>query len=200
MRAELPVFVSLAACASAGGLRSSAALELRSVPRAAIAVVKIKPPWYAPRWLIVRKFRQAVPQYQALDGLERKQFSFAQNGDYGGVYLWSRRSAAEAWFGPDWHARIKSQRGVDADVRLIDVSEGLDGPGERPVFEGPMVVAITSDALERYRAAAGLIAAYSGDGLVVSAWADRASADALLLGREGVEWFDTPVGLQNNPR
>ena len=192
----LPLFFGCA-CAALPSPPTPARLALRETPGAAVTVVQVKSPWYAPRGFIVRKFRDAVPEFQALDGLERKQFSFAQNGDYGGIYTWSRRADAEAWFGPQWHERVRRQRGVDGAVRFIAVTEGLVAPPERGAFEGPMVVTIAPDTLERYRESAGLLAAYAGEGLVISTWRDRQAAEAMLANKPGVEWFDTPIGLQN---
>ncbi len=173
------------------------ALALRETPGAAVVVVKVKAPWYATRGIIVGKFRAAVPEYQAAAGLERKQFSFDRNGDYGGIYLWRDRPTAERWFGPAWHERLKKKRGVDGDVRFIGVTRGLDGPVEPIVFEGPMVVAIASDTLDRYASAPGLRSAYEGEGLVISTWQDRPDAETFLEGK-AVEWFDTPIGLVNS--
>ncbi len=175
-----------------------AALTVRETPSAAIAIVKVHAPWYATRGMIIRKFRAAVPQYQAAVGLERKQFSFAENGDFGGVYLWRDRALAEQWFGPAWHERVRKQRGVDGDVRFISVTRGLDGPVVPSTFEGPMVVAVSTDALDRYIGARGLRAAYEGEGLVISTWHDRDAAEQFLAGTASIEWFATPVGIVNS--
>jgi hypothetical protein len=174
------------------------ALALRETPGATVVVVKVKSPWYATRGIIVGKFRAAVPEYQAAAGLERKQFSIAQNGDYGGVYVWRDRATAERWFGPAWHERIKRKRGVDGDVRFIGVTRGLDGPVEPQVFEGPMVVAIATDTLDRYASAPGLRAAYEGEGLVISTWQRRSDAETFLEDKSPIEWFDTPIGIVNS--
>jgi hypothetical protein len=196
----------LAGCgASLPPARPATSLALHEARGQAIVVVKVKAPWYATRGLITGKFRDAVPEYQAASGLLRKQFSFAEDGAYGGVYLWRERALADEWFGPAWHERVKKKRGVDGDVRIIDLTRGLDGPLEPPVFEGPMVVAIVQDrtttkgTLDAYVGASGLRAAYEGEGLVVSTWDDREHADAFLRGASGIEWFATPVGLINPP-
>jgi hypothetical protein len=174
-----------------------ARLSLRELPGGAVVVVKVKSPWYAPRWLIVRKFRESVPEYQALQGLERKAFSFAQaDGAFGGVYLWSHRAQAEAHFNDAWHERVRRLRGTEGDVRVFDVNRVLDGP-LASVEEGPMVVAMTAGKLERYAAAAGLRWASEGAGVVVSAWQSRSEAERFFAASESVEWFDTPVAIDN---
>jgi hypothetical protein len=199
MKTILPVLsFLLAACSHLPSAQPTAKLAERALGQEVVAVVKVKSPWYAPRALITSKFRDAVPEHQAAVGLIRKQFSFAENGDFGGVYLWRDKTAAETWFGPEWHARVKKQRGVDGDVRLISVQRGLDSPISAPAFEGPMVVTIGKDALERYGTAPGLRAAYEGEGLVIATWDDRRSAQIFLGETAPFEWFDTPVGIVNH--
>lgn len=188
-------YVFFAACAHLPAPDVPLRLALRDTSHAVVVIVKVRPPWYALRALIVKKFRDAVPEYLAAPGLERKQFSFAADGAFGGVYLWTKRVDAEAWFGSAWHERVRRQRGVDGDVRFIDVTSALDGPVAQSVFEGPMVVALTHDTLPRYRGATGLRAAYANDALVVSTWQNRASANAFLAHKDDVEWFDTPIGI-----
>jgi len=141
--------IGASACSTLPKPEIPSSLALRSLPTAVVVIVKVKPPWYAPHGAIVRKFRQLVPQYQAAAGLERKQFSFAANGHYGGVYLWTERATAEHWFGPAWHERVRKERGVEGDVRVVSVTRGLDAPTPTGAFEGPMVVAIAPDGLDR---------------------------------------------------
>jgi hypothetical protein len=108
------------------------------------------------------------------------------------------RSPSGGSAGPAWHERVRKQRGVDGDVRFIGVTRGLDGPIVPPAFEGPMVVAITADGLDRYLGARGLRAAYEGEGVVISTWQDRVAAEQFLAGKAPIEWFETPVGLVNS--
>lgn len=72
---------------------------------------------------------KSVPQYQALPGLIRKYFTIAP-GHFGGVYYWSSRAAAEAWFNDTWKARVQKTYGVAADIRYYTVPIALDG--QRP--------------------------------------------------------------------
>ncbi len=39
-----------------------------------MTVVKVKKPWYAPRAAVVRKMREAIPQYESIAGLAYKIF------------------------------------------------------------------------------------------------------------------------------
>jgi hypothetical protein len=92
-----------------------------------VAVVKVAKPWYAPDFLVVHKMRRAVPQYRLIPGLTHKIFSLARpGGEFGGIYLWQDRASAEAWFNPAWYRRVKTERGVDADVRMFEAPMMFD--------------------------------------------------------------------------
>jgi Putative mono-oxygenase ydhR len=94
-----------------------------------VVVVKVPKPWYAPNALVVRKMRKALPQYQRIPGLTFKIFTLARpEGEFGGVYLWQDRASAEAWFTSAWHARVRKERGVEADVRMFDAPLAFAAP------------------------------------------------------------------------
>ena len=178
-----------------------------------VAVVKVPRPWYAPDFLIVRKMREAMPQYRAIPGLRFKAFTFADaGGEFGGIYLWRDRGAAQAWFTPAWYARVRAQRGVDGQVRLFDVT-------------GPVRFASDIDWAAREQAVATLVVPPSGaegpdergalivypirtgegDGRLLI-WPDRETAKRTVDawsrrqgGRPGlVEWFDAPILMPAN--
>jgi hypothetical protein len=126
-----------------------------------VVIVKVPKPWYAPRALVVGKMRDTVPEYQSLPGLAHKAFSFARPGDeFGGLYLWTSRSAALAWFGPHWFERVQRERGVQGDVRMFDAPVVLVNTPSSPSARG-----------------AALASAYPGLGLLGNApEADAAAA------------------------
>jgi heme-degrading monooxygenase HmoA len=89
-------------------------------PNAAVAIVKVPKPWYAPNFLVVSKMKDTVPQYEQLPGLNYKIFTLTQlDGQFGGIYLWQNRTAAQNWFGPAWRERVLKERGHSADVRFF---------------------------------------------------------------------------------
>jgi heme-degrading monooxygenase HmoA len=115
-----------------------------------VTIVKVAKPWYAPDFLVVRKMRAALPQYQRIPGLTYKIFSLARpGGEFGGIYLWQDRASAEAWFNPAWYRRVKSERGVDADVRMFDAPRIFDrqssavGPDASASIEDAVVTVVT---------------------------------------------------------
>jgi hypothetical protein len=142
--------------------------------------------------------RKALPEYQAAAGLQVKQFSLASDGRFGGVYLWKDRASAEAWFSPKpkWFESVQRSYGREGEVRYLEVTRSLDGP-TAPVEEGPMAVAIAPGALEAYASAKGLRSAREAGKLVVSAWASREDGKAFLGRGADVEWFDSPVAIDN---
>ena len=98
------------------------------------AVVKVRTPWYAPKFVVAGKMRDTIPLYQGLDGLNFKAFSFARaDGHFGGLYLWKDSAAAQSWFTPQWFERVERERGAPASVRFFEVLLALDNtPGGTP--------------------------------------------------------------------
>ena len=173
---------------------------------AVVVIVKVPKPWYAPRAVIVGKMRDTMPQYENIPGLAYKAFSFARpGGEFGGLYYWKDRAAAEAWFDAAWFARVEKERGVKADVRTLDAPVAIDNtPGGTPVASdstavGTLVAIATPPGVTRerliaefraavptYRRIDGLLRKYfviGADGTFggVYLWRDQAAAE---------RWFD----------
>jgi len=188
-------FVS-ASCASLPKALPPPRLSMHPLPPGAVMVVtKVRPPWYATRPMVLRAFRRAVPEYQAIAGLQRKSFIVAEDGRVGGVYLWDQRAQAEAFFDEEWHRRVVAKYGADGEVRILDVARALDGPVQT-TCEGNMVVAVGEGPLERYLGAEGVRAAVevTGGKAVVSTWQSRSAANRFLTGTPS-EWLEAPVEL-----
>ena len=69
---------------------------------------------------ILAGFEQAAPTYAATPGLVHKWFSIAEDGRFGGVYVFADKAKADAWFSPAWRARVRTTYGADADVLSFD--------------------------------------------------------------------------------
>jgi len=196
-----------------------------------LAIVKVPKPWYAPRFVVTGKMRDTMPQYAALPGLAFKAFSFAQaDGDFGGLYLWKDAASARAWLSPAWFERVQRERGVTAQVRLMQVVAVVDTvPGGTPAdpdspavatltpgTAGGTAAAPTTEAMDALLAAdkrvPGLLRRYrvvddEGRASVFSLWRDAAAARQQLdaATQAASEWFDTPILLPstlpaNQPR
>lgn len=69
---------------------------------------------------------QQTAQYAQVPGLVRKYFTI-RPGHFGGIYYWSSKAAAEAWFNDTWHARVKATYGTPGEVTYYDVPVAVDG-------------------------------------------------------------------------
>lgn len=88
-----------------------------------VTIVRVPAPWYATRGMIVRRMRKAVPEYEALDGLIRKDFVLTDDRQLGGLYRWASPEAADAFFDAAWHADIEDRYGVPADLLRLEAIE-----------------------------------------------------------------------------
>jgi heme-degrading monooxygenase HmoA len=116
-------------------LRAAGTLSLaaQALPAAAeppvpvAAIVKVPAPALAPRFLIVGRMRDTIPQYAAIAGLDYKIYTLTRaDKQFGGVYLWQDRQAAEAWFNPAWFERVRKEREVEPEVRTLEVPVAID--------------------------------------------------------------------------
>ncbi len=135
-------------------MRTSAALLIFTIatagPAAAqtaatpvLTIVRVAKPSHVPRTLVAGKMRETVAQYADLPGLAFKAYSFERDsGDFGGIYLWTGREAAQAWFNPAWFERVQSERGVEGRVRSFEAPVSLDNvPGGVPASKHSAAVA-----------------------------------------------------------
>ena len=88
-------------------------------------VVSIPTPPSIDRATLEAGIRRAVPDYRRVPGLLRKYFTAGAH-EFGGVYLFTTRAAAQAWFGPAWHARIAQAYHATATITYYDVPVVLD--------------------------------------------------------------------------
>ena len=72
---------------------------------------------------------RSAPTFRNRPGLLSKHYlREPETGLGGGLYVWETRAAAEAYFTPEWRARMAATFGAEPQVRY---------------FEGPLVVANT---------------------------------------------------------
>jgi hypothetical protein len=90
-----------------------------------VTVVIAKIPPGVPRARIDEGIVAAVPTYQKIPGLIRKVFT-VNDDTYGGVYLWADRTAAEAWFTPEFIAKVKARSGSEPQIIYFDSPVQLD--------------------------------------------------------------------------
>jgi hypothetical protein len=105
-------------------------LGFAGIPAAAepVAVLVAVPvPKGMPRAQLEGLFRQSIPEYAKLSGLVRKYYTIGDDGRAGGIYLWSSRAAAEAWYSDAWRAGVLKTWGAPAEVSYFDVPAIVDG-------------------------------------------------------------------------
>ncbi|MDX2159297.1 MAG: monooxygenase [Hyphomicrobiaceae bacterium] len=102
-----------------------------------IAVVQIPMP-KRPKAAAIAAQTKSAPTFRALadKGLLRKDYL---NGDAGGggVYTWTSREAAEAWYTPEWLDKAEKQFGARPTVTYYETYVTVDNvKGETVVREG----------------------------------------------------------------
>ena len=210
------VLAVLTACASPSSsydVHASTAYVPTTPGSHAIAIVRIPAPWYAPRFMIARRFRAAVPDYENVPGLVAKAFTIDDDRRFGGIYLWADRAAATAYYSPTWRAQIHERRGHDPDVVVLDapfVVRGHTAIHGDPVahrgtrFPATATLVLSPGTADGAPALAARIAQLDGliDGVVVvgdgtlgfvGLWARRELAEA-AVGADAT-FFDAPVLL-----
>jgi hypothetical protein len=101
-----------------------------------IAVVQIPMP-RRPREAAIAAQTKSAPTFRALagKGLLRKDYL---NGDAGGggVYYWTSREAAEAWYTPEWRRQAKATFGAEPVITYYETYVTVDNvKGETIVRE-----------------------------------------------------------------
>jgi heme-degrading monooxygenase HmoA len=84
-------------------------------------LVLIAMPQGATRERLLAEFNAAVPAYQKVPGLLRKNFIVSDDGQFGGVYLWADKAAADQWFTAAWFDRVRYTYRNEASVEWFDV-------------------------------------------------------------------------------
>ena len=94
---------------------------------AVVVIVRIPTPRLAPRWLVRRKMKATIDLYRSIPGLAYKVFTFeTASGDFGGMYYWTSRAEANAWFNDEWFDRVRRERGSEPYVRLFSAPLTID--------------------------------------------------------------------------
>lgn len=120
----------LAAALSLPVLAGDAVAQAVSQDRLVAVAVTAKIPPGASRARVEEGIVASVPTYQNIPGLLRKFFTVNEDS-YGGLYLWTNRAAAEAWFTPDFVAKVKARTGADPQIIYFDSPVQIDNRAPR---------------------------------------------------------------------
>jgi hypothetical protein len=128
--------VSVAAALATFTLATSALAQTPNpmVPTASrvTVVVDITTPRGLTRPMIEAGMERSKPTYQAIPGLIRKYFTIGDDGHFGGIYLWTDRAAAQAWFNAAWRTRVVATYGSEPKITYYDAPIVLDGMAKAP--------------------------------------------------------------------
>lgn len=102
------------------------AAPAQTAPERVAVVVAIKTPPGVDAARLRAEFDKAAPRYQQIPGLIRKYFTIG-DGSFGGIYYWSSKAAADAWFNDAWRARVKATYGSAGEVTYFVVPLAIDG-------------------------------------------------------------------------
>ncbi len=83
-------------------------------------LVEINIPAGVGREALIAEFNKAVPTYQKVPGLLRKQFILSDQGTFGGVYIWRDQASAASWFNTEWQANVQKKYGSPARMEWFD--------------------------------------------------------------------------------
>jgi hypothetical protein len=120
----------LAAALALPLLTGDAAAQAVSTDRLVAVVVIAKIPPGATRAKVEEGIFASVPTYQSIPGLIRKVFTVNEES-YGGMYVWANRAAAEAWFTPEFVARVKARTGAEPQIIYFDSPVQIDNRAPR---------------------------------------------------------------------
>lgn len=105
---------------TAAAMAAAAQAQTEPAQAPVVVVVSVPTPAAVPRAALEAGMRKAVDEYRRVPGLLRKYFTVGE-ADFGGVYLFRDRAAADAWFSPAWRARVVGTYGKPATLSFSAV-------------------------------------------------------------------------------
>jgi hypothetical protein len=174
---------------------------------AVITVVRVPTPWYAPAWLVTRKMRGTLAQYDRIDGLLFKAYAHSTDRHFGGVYFWRDRASADAWFSPAWHQRVRDQYGMPGNVRRFTILHGAAQWPRTTDTHANAVAVLTLASADRSESqpspTGDLLAWYAvrdeqGRAATLTLWRTQQAAQrglSTLASSSAQEWFQCPILL-----
>jgi hypothetical protein len=115
-------------CSTARYATRATAGSVTDTPDLTAVVVRVPTPWYAPRFFVRCKFKDALGEYEAKEAIVAKYFTIAEDRRFGGLYVWGSREAAERHFDAAWRADVRNRRGAEPDVVILRAPLVIDGP------------------------------------------------------------------------
>lgn len=77
-------------------------------------------------------FLSTAPEYRNVQGLLRKTYVFAEDGQtVGGIYFWSSREEAEAMYTASWRSFVREKYGAEPDVTYFESPVVVDNQSRK---------------------------------------------------------------------
>lgn len=166
-----------------------------------LVITKVKKPWYAWRSLVVGKMKKSFPEYQAIDGLGEKFYSFTENRKlFGGIYFWNTKAAAQAWFTEKWFERTEKSYGQRGQVDYYEI-EKMETLKTTSGSGITFWAALSEGRPAQLQNAEGLIKIVSiknenGKASLLTIWETKERAVSYFSNQKmEAEYFDTPLHI-----
>ncbi len=77
-------------------------------------------------------FETTAPKYFGREGLIRKHYFLAEEGDRaGGIYLWDSKAYAEACYTPEWKIMVTDKYGAPPNIQYLASPVTVDNVAEQ---------------------------------------------------------------------
>ncbi len=90
--------------------------------KAQVAWLKSKTPWYAPRWLIRKKMKESIPDFEKREGLVLKLYTINPDSTFGGFYIWRDQTQLQSYYTPQRLKEIEEKRGAPPLLRTFELT------------------------------------------------------------------------------
>jgi hypothetical protein len=159
-------------------------------------------PRFAPRPIVIGRFKSLAPKYKSVPDLRTKYFVLSDRNTYGGVYLLNDRKSADAYLASPLLAEISAKAKGKRTLTRFEIPVAIDGPAAAtfdlnkatgvvrivriklpPQTPRDSILAGINEAVPTYQKVPGLVHKWfsiAEDGRIggIYFFADKASADA----------------------
>jgi hypothetical protein len=92
---------------------------------AQVAWLKSKTPWYAPAWLIRKKMKDSIPDFEKREGLVLKLYTINPDSTFGGFYIWRDQTQLKSYYTPQRLKQIEEKRGAPPLLRTFELTQAF---------------------------------------------------------------------------
>jgi len=102
-----------------------------------VAIVRMETPGFD-HDMVVKVSLGSTEKFAAMknQGLLMKYYLSRESGGSGGVYIWRSKEDADAWYTPEWSARLEETYGAKPSVIFYDTFVQVDNTRDQVVVDG----------------------------------------------------------------